>query len=120
MNIPSKLSSETAVFAVVDVTKIQKLTCGMTTKLSNLKRAGWKGLLFVLDSEMFLKNHCRMYEDNHFFTGVINSGNYSKLTNYQHHGKSSKSDFQTIGVLSIHLRDNKANLLEVWTSSMNA
>lgn len=65
--------------AVIDLTKTQRMMCGMYAKIRNIRSASYKGFLLVLDNPGFLKNHCKMYDDSTFFTGVINSGNYSIL-----------------------------------------
>jgi hypothetical protein len=42
-----------------------------------------------------------MYEDNHFFTGVMNSGNFSSVMDYEKRGAAQSADFKVKGILSI-------------------
>ena len=59
---------------------------------------------------MFLKNHCKMYDDSAFFTGVMNSGNHTLLNEYQKAGAKDPS-FKVKGVLSISMKDPNLQLL---------
>jgi hypothetical protein len=61
-----------------------------------------------------------MYDDNHFFTGIINTTNFNKVVAYQSAGASSDPSFLVKGVLSIELFNSALKLVEVWVSSLNA
>jgi len=52
-----------------------------------------------------------MYNDNHFFTGVMNSTNFNKI-------KGIKD--KILGSMTIELKDSNMKLVEVWTSSLNS
>lgn len=52
-----------------------------------------------------------MYDSNSFFTGVMNSDNYTILTN--------QTAIPLVGSLTITPIDNKKKLLEIWTSSLS-
>ena len=79
-----------AVFAVIDMIGKTRPYCGNMIKINNLKRANYKGLLLVIDDEKFLKNHCRMYDDNHFFVGVMDSGTFAILNMYKIAGEEKQ------------------------------
>lgn len=61
-----------------------------------------------------------MYEDNHFFTGVMNSGNFSSVMDYEKRGVAQSADFKVKGILSIELYNSDEKLLEVWVNSFNS
>ena len=84
----------------------------MSLKIQRIKEAGGLGFIIVTNDPQFSINHCRMYDDNNFFTGVMDSTNFEIL-------KAQK--VQAIyGVLTIQLKDSDKELLEIWTSSLNA
>lgn len=51
----------------------------MTQKINRIKEAGGFGFVIITDNEQFSINHCKMYDDNSFFTGVMDSKNYQIL-----------------------------------------
>jgi hypothetical protein len=53
-----------------------------------------------------------MYNDNRFFTGVMNSTNFNKIKQVQGN--------KIMGALTIGLKDSNMKLVEVWTSSLNS
>jgi hypothetical protein len=91
----------------------------MMTKINAIKSAGFKGFIIVIDEEAFIKNHCRMYDDNHFFTGVMNSGNFSIVLDYNVRGVAADPEFKVKGSLSIELFNSPEKLLEIWINSFN-
>lgn len=105
-------TGEPPVLAVIDFTHIPTLSCGITVKNSRIKEAGGQGLLLVTDNDQFAKNHCKMYDDNRFFTGVMDSKNFALLADVK--------EKQIMGTLSIELKDSNLRLVEVWVSSLNA
>lgn len=103
----------------MDFSKLQRLSCGMVAKMRNIKNAGYKGFIMVMDDQRFLKNHCRMYDDNQFFTGVMDTGNFSKLDAYHQKGLKAQDKFRAKGVLSIELFGSQDRLLEIWVNSFS-
>ena len=104
--------------AIIDLTTIARPMCGISNKINNLRSASYQGFLLVLDAPGFLKNHCKMYDDSTFFTGVMDSSNYTMLKGYQDSGAGDES-FKVQGVLSINLKNSDLKLLEIWVSSLN-
>lgn len=111
----------TPTFIIVDLSKIERrLTCGIINKINNIKITGYKGLILVTDSSAFMKTHCRMYDDNHFFTGVMDSGNFSIILDYNNRGVASDPQFVVKGSLTIGLYNTPEKLIEVWINSFNS
>lgn len=65
----------------------------MFAKLKLIKEGGGQGLIIVTDDKQIITNHCKMYNDNRFFTGVMNSTNFNKI-------KEVKKD-KVMGALTI-------------------
>ena len=53
-----------------------KRKCGTMAKITNIKKAGYKGFLIVTNSDRAAKNHCKMFDSNQFFTGFMDSKNF--------------------------------------------
>lgn len=75
----------------------------MMSIIGNIKKAGGSGFLIVTDNMEFAKNHCRMYDDNSFFTGVMTLKNFKIL--------EKQTGKHIYGTLNIELKDSKAKLL---------
>jgi hypothetical protein len=112
--------SVTPLFAVLDVSNSEFPQCTFQAKMQNLRFASLNGLILVTNDGSFVKNHCRMYDDNHFFSGVMDSGNLTLLKKYQAQGQKGDDSFLTRGVISIQLVNSKDKLVEVWVSSLNS
>lgn len=84
----------------------------MSLKIKRIKEAGGAGFIIVTNDPQFSINHCTMYDDNSFFTGVMDETNFNIL-------KAQKVQ-PIYGVLTIQLKDSDKDLLEIWTSSLNA
>jgi len=59
-----------------------------------------------------------MYDDSTFFTGVMDSSNYTLLQGYQNAGAGDES-FKLSGIVSISLKNTDLKLLEIWVSSLS-
>jgi hypothetical protein len=60
----------------MDLSTNTQLTCGMSNKIAKIKEAGGYGFIIVTDNNAFIVNHCKMYDSNNFFAGVMNSKNF--------------------------------------------
>ncbi len=90
------------VIAVMDLSE-GKQSCGMSNKMGRIREAGGYGFIIVTNNNDFIINHCKMYDSNSFFTGVMNSDNFKILTDQQ--------ETPLIGSLTITPIDPKLKLL---------
>jgi hypothetical protein len=65
----------------MDLSNIVQPTCGMSNKIARIRQAGGFGFIIVTDNNAFIVNHCKMYDSNSFFTGVMNTTNFQILKN---------------------------------------
>jgi hypothetical protein len=52
-------------------------------QIRNVKKAGYQGFILATYLTGVQKNHCKMYDDNRFFTGVMDGDNFKKFKEYQ-------------------------------------
>lgn len=99
--IPLLEDPDNPFFAVIEI-KSKSVKCGLMTQIRNVKKAGYQGFILVTDfSKKILKNHCKMYDDNQFFTGIMDEENYKILNDYEKVGLALTKTFLVKGLLSI-------------------
>lgn len=59
------------VMAMVDLSGGHEIRCGLMKKVQMARMSGAMGLIISISSPEFRKNHCKMFDDNNFFTAVI-------------------------------------------------
>jgi hypothetical protein len=95
-------TNQPPVIAVMDLSE-GRLTCGMSNKIARIREAGGYGFIIVTNDNTFIINHCKMYDSNSFFTGAMNSHNFTILT--------AQKENPLIGSLTITPTDPKLKLL---------
>lgn len=106
-----KNAGEPPVIVLVDISNVPHPKCGLFDKIRAIKEAGGYGFIIVVDNPELPVSHCRMFDDNNFFTGVMDLANFTVIT-----GQSAP----VLGSLTIEFRDPTKKLLEVWTSSLSS
>lgn len=73
-------AAESPVIVLVDFSKVTEPKCGLFNKIKSIKEAGGFGFIIVTDNKELPVSHCRMFDDNNFFTAVMDLGNFSVIT----------------------------------------
>jgi hypothetical protein len=72
-------AGEPPVIILVDFSQVKQLSCGLFNKIKSIKEAGGYGFIIVTDNSELPVSHCRMFDDNNFFTAVMDSLNFKVI-----------------------------------------